>query len=364
MSTNSGFSVYDSVVYAIVRLSLWTFLATIGCADGFRNRHIRSKGWQLYLLLVIDACLFVVRNGFLLGVAITGTSRAMQFLYLIFSDVAESAWIFTLLAISSGFCITRCDFGEHKSVCILIPCIFLLTSVVVDFVLYLNTNANDSILDAEKPYDQVTPDDEYDPEKDPLATLDPDTGLVFVFCTLVNTMVFFMAWFYMYDTAKQEWDMLNDSILGDGGAKHAHLEEEEEEGRMGPRGYYGGHGIQEEEDDIPVYSSVENRDRDSLKTVEECVSDREKLVIMKRFFVGVSIYIVASVLVFFLPVFLPHIWEATLLSLYDVLLLVFIGALMFVFRMRQTNQFVLVSSGEEQQGLGLHGQYTTELGVM
>ena len=365
MSSNS-FSVYDSVVYAIVRLSLWTCLATVGFLDGLRNRHIRSKGWQLYLLLVVDACLFVVRNGFLLGVSLVGSSgtsvlsRAMQFLYLIFSDVAESAWIFTLLAISSGFCITRSDFGEHKSVCILIPCIFLLTSVVVDFVLYLNTNANDSILDAEKPYDQVTPDDDYDPESDPLATLDPDTGLVFVFCTLVNTMVFFMAWFYMYDTAKMEWDMLKNSINGDGGEKQEDVEEQG--GRVGPSGIYYT-GQEEEEDDIPVYSSVENRDRDTLKTVEECVSDREKLIIMKRFFVGVSIYIVASVLVFFLPVFLPHIWEATLLSLYDVLLLVFIGALMFVFRMRQTNQFVLVSSGEEQQGLGIHA-YTTELGVM
>eukprot|EP00889_Picochlorum_renovo_P007625 jgi/Picre1/34655/NNA_002123.t1 len=117
----------------------------------------------------------------------------------------------------------------------------------------------------------------------------------------------------------------------------------------------------EYEDDIPVYSSVGTRDRDSLKTIEECVSDREKLLIMKRFFVGVSIYVVASVLVFFLPVFLPHIWEAVILSLYDLILLIFLGSLLYVFRMRQSNQFVLVQTDENDAFVS---GTTTELGVL
>ncbi|KAI8107769.1 hypothetical protein M9434_004713 [Picochlorum sp. BPE23] len=349
-------SLYDSVIYAIVRLSLWGFVTTVACLDGIKNRHTRSKGWQLYFILIGDACLFVIRNCFLLGVAIVGTgstgflSRSLQLLYLLSSDLAESAWIFTLLAISSGFCVTRADFGEHKSVCILIPSIFLLTSIVVDFVVYLNDQS--TIFQVQKPYDQVQPDpDEYDPDADPLANLDPDTGLIFVFATLVNTMVFFMAWFYMYDTAKIEWESLKEAASPEGEAR-----------RQGGDGQQGGPTIPHEyEDDIPVYSSVGTRDRDSLKTIEECVSDREKLLIMKRFFVGVSIYVVASVLVFFLPVFLPHIWEAVILSLYDLILLVFLGSLLYVFRMRQSNQFVLVQTDEND---ALVSGTTTELGVL
>ena len=249
--------------------------------------------------------------------------------------------------------VTRVDFGEHKSVCILIPSIFLLTSIVVDFVVYLNDQS--TIFQVQKPYDQVQPDpDEYDPDADPLANLDPDTGLIFVFATLVNTMVFFMAWFYMYDTAKMEWESLKEA---------ASPEEARHQGDQGDGGQgSSGKGVPlEYEDDIPVYSSVGTRDRDSLKTIEECVSDREKLLIMKRFFVGVSVYVVASVLVFFLPVFLPHIWEAVILSLYDLILLVFLGSLLYVFRMRQSNQFVLVQMDENDAFLN---GTTTELGVL
>lgn len=110
-------SLYDSVIYAIVRLSLWGFVTTVACLDGIKNRHTRSKGWQLYFILIGDACLFVIRNCFLLGVAIVGTgstgflSRSLQLLYLLSSDLAESAWIFTLLAISSGF---WCAFDVQK----------------------------------------------------------------------------------------------------------------------------------------------------------------------------------------------------------------------------------------------------------
>lgn len=352
---------YVGVISAIVRLSLWVALAVIASLDGVRHRHIRSKGWQLFVLLVGDTGLFVVRNAFLLGVSLAGTdsgsslSRGLQFSYLIFSDLAESAWIFTLLAISSGFCVTRTDFGEHRSVCILIPCIFLLTSLVVDAVLYLNQSAHSIVDVVEKPYDEVD-DPSYDPDTDPLLQLDPDTGLIFVFCTLVNSMVFFMAWFYMYDTAKQEWESLKESIQ-----QH---EESDDASRLQQAGQRINQGEydDDDDDDIQVYTRVQERDMDTLKTVEECVSDREKLKIIRWFFIGVSVYMVASVLVFFLPVFLPNIWKATMLTMYDILLLGLMGTLLFVFRMRHSNQFVLLGSDEFATG-GDH-LYNTELGVM
>ena len=333
-------ALYDSVIYAIVRLSLWGALAVVGCLDWIRHRHVRSRAWQLYVLLLGVTLLYLVRNTLLLGVALSKGARSLSFLYLLMSDVAESAWIFTLLAISAGWCIIRTDFGEHRAVVLTIPSIFVVTSITIDFILLWNAG---DILDVEKAYDEVDPD--YDPSTDPLLDMSANTGLVFILCTVINSMLWMLAWFYLYDTSKQELEQLKESLTGEGREDDINAAR-----RM------------EEEEDITVYTSANTRDNE-MKTIEETVSDREKLTIMRRFFVGVSVYIVASILVFFLPVFLPTIVNAVMLGLYDVLLLVFLGALMWIFRQRHTNQFVPLSSSESMQG-GFSYVYDTELGVV
>lgn len=344
-------------MYAWIRLGLWALVFGFACFDGSRHRTIRSKGWQLYLILVIDTFLFLIRNGLFLGVCLQGleststSARVLRLFYVLSSDIAESAWIFTLLAISSGFCITRAGFGEHKIVCILIPSIFLVTSIVIDIVLLFH--GQDGAFDIQRPYEPQSGEETYDPETDPLTNMDEETGLVFVFATLANTMVFFMAWFYMYDTAREEWKKLDDRISS--------RDMSQQEGFVQPQYGQMEHGYPGSPSDFEtVYDTVETEDRDKPKTVEECVSDREKLTLMHRFFAGVSIYITGSVLVFFIPLLLPGIIEAVLLIIYDLLLLGFMAALLYVFRMRETNQFILIGS-EEEDTVDLP---TTELGVL
>ena len=100
--------VYTSVTYAIVRLCIWGALLLAAAFDGFRHRQVRSRGWQLYLLLVISNGLFVLKNMSFLAICIQGeanegwASRASYGTYIFFSDIAESFWIFLLLAISAG----------------------------------------------------------------------------------------------------------------------------------------------------------------------------------------------------------------------------------------------------------------------
>jgi hypothetical protein len=100
--------VYTSVAYAIVRLCIWGALLAAAAFDGFRHRQVRSRGWQLYLLLVISNCLFVLKNMAFLAICIQGeansgwASKAAYGVYIFFSDIAESFWIFLLLAISAG----------------------------------------------------------------------------------------------------------------------------------------------------------------------------------------------------------------------------------------------------------------------
>jgi len=104
-----AFQVYTSIPYGIARLSIWFALLVVAILDGVRNRQVKSKGWQLYYMLVAGTSLFVVRNPFFLGICIEGENndgwakRGTYGAYIFFADVAEAFWIFVLLAISSGF---------------------------------------------------------------------------------------------------------------------------------------------------------------------------------------------------------------------------------------------------------------------
>ena len=100
--------VYTSIVYGIIRLSVWTALFVAALIDGLRHRQVRSRGWQLYLLLLGANALFVIKNVAFLAICIQGTvhegwaTPAAYGAYIFFGDLAEAFWIFLLLAISAG----------------------------------------------------------------------------------------------------------------------------------------------------------------------------------------------------------------------------------------------------------------------
>ena len=100
--------VYTSIIYAIVRLCIWSALLAAGVTDGLRHRHVRSRGWQLYLLLILSNGLFVIKNIAFLAICIQGqindgwAAPAAYGAYIFFGNIAESFWIFLLLAISAG----------------------------------------------------------------------------------------------------------------------------------------------------------------------------------------------------------------------------------------------------------------------
>ena len=100
--------VYTSVPYALVRLCLWAAVLAAGLVDGLKHKHLRSRGWQLYLLLLISNGLFVVKNLAFLAICIQGevndgwAAPAAYGFYIFFGDLAESFWLFVLLAISAG----------------------------------------------------------------------------------------------------------------------------------------------------------------------------------------------------------------------------------------------------------------------
>ena len=93
--------------------------------------------------------------------------------------------------------ITRTDLGQHKGVCYTIPTVFFVTSLTIDVILFLNSGMR--AFKMQKPYEPQTEDIPDDAE-DPIVTLDVQSGMIFVFATLANTMVFFMVRLHGYIT--------------------------------------------------------------------------------------------------------------------------------------------------------------------
>lgn len=305
-----------------------------------------------------------------------------------------------MLAISAGFCITRSSLGPHKTVCVSIPLIFFVTSLIADFLLFsqagLDAFEYKSAASSSVPPDDVVDDyGYYDPEEDPLAGMSPNSSLLFIFATLANTMAFFMAWFYIYDTARSEWQTLQTSavesgaalpphgntmaaVIGGGASAHVYggsagggVDAEsgrkgrslEENGRESTSGV--GHSaiphnaalLEEGENASHLYGDVLGEDLDAPKTVQDRIADRDKVRLMKNFFVAVSAYIMLSLVVFFVPLFVPSAVDAAILIVYDTLLWIFQAGLLVVFRLRNSNQFLLLSEDAA-------AETTTELGVL
>jgi len=172
----------------------------------------------------------------------------------------------------------------------------------------------------------------------------------------------------MYDTARSEWVALQNA-----GAEGA-------QGNLPPNMSYPsdvipsatdsagvGHAavpnnaalLEEGANASHLYGDIVGEDLDAPKTVQDRVADRDKVRLMKNFFYAVSVYLVMAMVVFFVPMFVPTAVDAALLVAYDAVLWIFLAGLLFVFRLRESNQFLMI--GEDGDG---EYETTTELGVL
>lgn len=94
------------------------------------------------------------------------------------------------------------------------------------------------------------------------------------------------------------------------------------------------------------------------------MDEREKLRLIRLFFYGVCGYLIATIAVVFLPLFVPTVVDRTILVLQNVVLLIFLGVLLWTFRMRQGSPYLLVDEEFETGGLMDDNAPTTELGVL
>lgn len=172
----------------------------------------------------------------------------------------------------------------------------------------------------------------------------------------------------MYDTARSEWQALaNAGAEGAQGALPPSLSYPSDVLPTAGDSAGVGHSavpnnaalLEEGQNESHLYGDIVGEDLDAPKTVQDRVADRDKIRLMKNFLFAVSLYLCMAMVVFFVPMFVPMAVDAALLVAYDAILWAFLAGLLVVFRLRDTNQFLLI--GEEgEEGF----ETTTELGVL
>lgn len=350
--------VYLNMAYVAPRTALWVLLFAAGLIDGIRHRGVRSRGFQLYWALVVSAGLFVLQEIVLLILAAEAHGQwvngATLGAYIFFADLATSFWFGILLAVSAGYCITRTTLGPHKPVVIAIPIVYLVTALVVDYVLNW-LRGFDAFTDQATYYDQIP---EETAEK-----VGGTTGFVYLICLLANTMAMLLAWFFIFDTIQKEKEVLEQGYpdVSAPGAAGAGMP-----GEGVPPYPAGGNAVLLEEtggNASHLYVDVVEADLDAPKTFQDKVDEREKLRLIRLFFYGVCGYLIATIAVVFLPLFVPTVVDRTILVLQNVVLLVFLAVLLWTFRMRQGSPYLLMDEELETGGL-MDNAPTTELGVL
>lgn len=116
------------------RVPLWWALLLGMGVFAILRRDVRSPAWKLYIIMFLVCLAICLDNSVYLGYSnavrqqqpATNIFRA----YITFANVSSSAFLFLLLALASGFCITRTDFGPHRAKVLLVPSVVLVTGLV------------------------------------------------------------------------------------------------------------------------------------------------------------------------------------------------------------------------------------------
>lgn len=354
---------YESLAYLIPRLLIWLALFGLATTDGILHRHIKKRGWQLHrgICLVIGA--FVVQDVLLLTYSIgsrsgLGTIDGVCKAFIFFSDLADSLFIVLLMAIAAGYCITRDNLGPYKVKVLVIPTVYLVTTMVSDYI------SNSSY------------------------ALDENANLVESINLLVSLVALLLAWVYIFDTVQRERELLEgpkEGIVGAQGLQDpsevAHTTtvfppdkidsskgKDEETGEMSGQAVNippqmivdsaDGRGIGD------MYAPMQDQDTDKPKTVEDQMQLRSKVRLMKQFQWGVAAYVAAKAAVILLPAL---VWvepgDAAIKTIYilqNCVKWLFLAALCWIFRPQEDNPYLLLEEGAENPSSELH----TELGLV
>ena len=129
--------VYSERLWSPLKLLLWTILTLASLFHALARAHVRSRGWQLNRAL-IALC------GLLVGVSAAQTAtlfghgaqqQRARVAWAVLGNLADAVFMLLLMAIASGFCMTRASLGEARVLVFAVPAVYLTASLTVDGLL-------------------------------------------------------------------------------------------------------------------------------------------------------------------------------------------------------------------------------------
>ncbi|MEW5320149.1 MAG: hypothetical protein WDW38_011246 [Sanguina aurantia] len=378
------------------KIAFWGMLLLCSAIYAFSRRYDVSRAWKLfYLLLGVLALTFTesIVNEVYLLVNVSGHQSASESIWLacIFvKDAASTAFLGVLLVLASGFCITRGDFGPHASKVYWVPIIVLGTGLVSDYTFYeLQDNvSNDGYAINDMTQLEMT---------------------VWFVCSVINLVTLVMAWVYTFDILQQEMLGLDAAQkvlqapdadpspapedLESGGSRGSSPRRQQQQqqqhqgasnssratllpasfvpsaydddgdARKGSGQLTGGVGP-----DGEILSDEEAGARARAGAGEcETVADRLAFSIKRRllgrFAFGVGAYVVGTILVVLLPVFIDITVQKIIKVLQFVINFGFLAALIWIFRPAYENPYLMVGLSEADADDGGVGNLSTEVAM-
>ncbi|KAF5835382.1 hypothetical protein DUNSADRAFT_7467, partial [Dunaliella salina] len=273
-----------------------------------------------------------------LSIRANETNYKIYLVYVWFWHMSSATFLMLLLALSSGYNITRYTLDGHRLKVILIPSIVFIAGVASDFTfVYIKSTQPLS-----------TAADRYD-----IVEMTPWESAVWAIGSIANIMCFILAWVYVFDSIQLEIKELDD-------AQEAFKAANQPGGPPQPisphAALLGG---------LPS-SSQPPRDVEA-NAQRESVADRieytQRKKLLTLFYYGVCSYLVASILVILLPAFFINIVQNVLVVLQLIVKWVFTVVLIYIFRPARDSLYLQIGVSEndaEEQGLS---QLDTELTI-
>lgn len=367
--------ILNQPLYLLPRTALWILLFVAAVLDGLRHLSVNARARKLYIFVVAVLGLFAVQDVLLLVYSLTGGSErgtsVIFSIYIFFTDLADSSFNALLLVVAAGFCITRDDLGPYKLKCTLIPTVYFVTILVVDY-----------IMDAVKGRQAFSVVDFDEPQQSQQLNLPEWQNILLVVCAFVNLLALMAAWIYVFDTIQKEREMLEQPEqdvygMAEAGQLHAHPRPEGEQPSgiaTGETDAGAGHAVSlppdavGDPDAMPnTYGEVTVEDLDGPKTVEEKVARLAKIRLLKQFQIGVIAYVLATAAVVLLPIFVSNkpgkeaFWAVLILQ--NLVLWGFMASLAFIFRLRGDSPYLMLDE-EEGAGANNDSHLETQLGVL
>eukprot|EP00128_Syssomonas_multiformis_P007288 Colp12_sorted_trinity150504_noHs@6559 len=328
--------IWDNIPYVVVRLIIWTLLWAATALDWFLHRQVKTKGWQLHRSIFAVLTVIAVKEIFTLAYVVPGSDNSALYMFLIvLYALADVAFLCLLMVISAGWCITRDTFGQYKATVIIGPLVYFISKCIADYIIEVENGHN------KDPSENITVSSE-------------TMRNILLAASACNLFTLFYLWAWIFQTARIESRELEVKIQSrQAQAQHVDLEDINPDAPVpydAPPPY-----SLTEASPAPIPGAEQEEREDDERQSEDgdadvangTIPDVAKHRLLRQFQVNMSLYFVALVFLLLWTTWTRRT-SPVLLIISDLIALVFLASLSFMFRLRSTNPYFVLSDYTEE----------------